>query len=105
MMIKESIQLIQWKHMKLGKILYGRKKLSKLSLQENSKVLNVDYITKKDIKEHNTKWPETPDHPHRILIIGGFGSTKTNPILNLINHEPDVEKIYLYAKDPSNKAK
>ena len=59
-----------------------------------------DYITKEDIKEHNPKQPEIPDHRHRILIIGGSGSGKTNALLNLINHEPDIDKIYLYAKDP-----
>ena len=34
------------------------------------------------------------------MIIRGFGSGKTNALLNLINHEPDVAKIYLYAKNP-----
>ena len=34
------------------------------------------------------------------MIIGGSGSGKTNALLNLINHEPDIDKIYLYAKDP-----
>ena len=28
------------------------------------------------------------------------GSGKINPLLNLINNEPDIDKIYLYAKDP-----
>ena len=41
-------------------------------------MLNFDYITKENIKEHNPKWPETPDHPYRILIVGGSGSGKTN---------------------------
>ena len=41
-----------------------------------------------------------PDHPHRILIVGGSGSGKTNVLLNLINNQPDIDKIYLYAKDP-----
>ena len=41
-----------------------------------------------------------PDHPYRILIIGGSGSGKTNGLLNLINNQPDIAKIYLYAKDP-----
>ena len=59
-------------------------------------MLNFDNIT----KECNLKWPELPDHPYRILIIGGSGSGKTNALLNLINHEPDIAKIYLYAKDP-----
>ena len=55
-------------------------------------MFNFDYITKEDIKEHNPKWPEIPDHPYRILIVGGFGSGKTNALLNLINHEPDIGK-------------
>ena len=50
--------------------------------------------------EHNSKWPYIPDHPYRILIIGGSGSGKTNALLNLINNQPDIDKIYLYAKDP-----
>ena len=33
------------------------------------------------------------------MIIRGFGSGKTNALLNLINHEPDIAKIHLYAKD------
>ena len=41
-----------------------------------------------------------PDHPYRILIIGGSGSGKTNALLNLINNQPDIDKIYLYAKNP-----
>ena len=35
------------------------------------------------------------------LIIGGFGSGKTNVLLNLIkNQQPNTKKIYLYIKDP-----
>ena len=33
------------------------------------------------------------------LIVGESGYWETNPLLNLINHEPDIDKIYLYAKD------
>ena len=51
--------------------------------------------------EHNKNWPYIPDHPHRILIIGDSGSGKTNVLLNLIKKQPDIDKIYLYAKDPS----
>ena len=36
---------------------------------------------------------------HRILIMGGSGSQKANALLNLINNHPDIDKIYLYAKD------
>ena len=63
-------------------------------------MFNFDYITKEYIKEHNPNWPAIPDHPYRILIVGCSGSWKTNALLNLINHEPDVDKIYLYAKGP-----
>ena len=63
-------------------------------------MFNFDYIKKEDIKEHNPNWPELPDHPYRILITGGSGSGKTNALLNLINNEPDIDKIYLHTKDP-----
>ena len=33
-------------------------------------------------------------------MIGGSGSEKTNSLFNLINQQPDIDKIYLYAKDP-----
>ena len=36
---------------------------------------------------------------NRILIIGGSGSGKINTLLNLINKQEDIDKIYLYAKD------
>ena len=44
--------------------------------------------------------PYVPDHPQRILIIAGSGSGKTSALLNLINNQPNINKIYLYAKDP-----
>ena len=44
-------------------------------------------------------WSYIPDHLYRILIIGGSGSGKTNTLLNLINEQNDVDKIYLYARD------
>ena len=59
-----------------------------------------DYITKDDIKKRNPNWPEIPDYPYRILITGGSGSGKTNALLNLRNNEPDLNKFYLYAKNP-----
>ena len=39
-----------------------------------------------------------PDHPYKILIIGGSESGKTNSLFNLISQSPDIDKIYLYAK-------
>ena len=63
-------------------------------------MFNFDYITKADIKEHNPNWPELSGHPYRVLIVGGSGPGKTYTFLNLINHEPDINKVYLYTKDP-----
>ena len=36
---------------------------------------------------------------YRLVIIDGLGSGKTNVLLNLIENQPDIDKIYLYAKD------
>ena len=63
-------------------------------------MINFDDVTKENIKEHNPNRPEIPDHPHRILIVGGSGSGKTNSLFNLISQQPDIDTIYLYAKDP-----
>ena len=62
-------------------------------------MINLDNINNDNNKEHNVKWPYIPDHPCRILIIGGSGSGKTSILLNLINEQSDIDKIYLYARD------
>ena len=62
-------------------------------------MINFDDYTHENKIEHNLNWPCIPDHPHRILIVGGSGSGKTNALLNLINNQSDIDKIYLYAKD------
>ena len=64
-------------------------------------MINLDNIVNNNNEKHNEKWPYIPDHPHRILIIGGSGSGKTNTLLYLINEQKDTDKIYLYAKDLS----
>ena len=63
-------------------------------------MINFDDYVNENKTIHNKNWPYIPDHPYRILIIGGSGSGKTNLLLNLIENQPDIDKIYLYAKDP-----
>ena len=66
-------------------------------------MINFDDYTNENIIEHNSKWPCIPNYPYRILIVGGSGSGKTKALLNLIKNQPDIDKIYLYAKDPYEK--
>ena len=64
-------------------------------------MINLDSIVNDKNKKHNKNWPYIPDHPYRIFIIGGSRSGKTNTLLNLINEQRDIDKIYLYTKDLS----
>ena len=63
-------------------------------------MINFDDYVNENKTIHNQNWPHIPDHPYRILIIEGSGSGKTNLLLNLIEKQPHVDEIYLYAKDP-----
>ena len=62
-------------------------------------MINLDSITNENNKKHNEKQPYIPVPLYRILIIGGSGSGKTNTLLNLINEQNDIDKIYLHARD------
>ena len=65
-------------------------------------MINLDSIKNENNKEHNEKWSYIPDPLYRILIIdGGSGSGKMNALLNLINKQDDIDKIYLHATDLS----
>ena len=45
---------------------------------------------------HNLIWPDIPDHPYKILIIGGSRSGKINVLLNLIKHQRlDIDQYQL----------
>ena len=63
-------------------------------------MINFDDYTNENKIEHNLKWPYILDHPYRILIIGSSGSGETSELLSLIYNQPDIDKIYLYVKDP-----
>ena len=63
-------------------------------------MINFDDYVNENKTIRNKIWPYIPDHPYRILIIGGWGAGKTNLLLNSIEIQPDIDKIFLYAKDP-----
>ena len=63
-------------------------------------MINFDNYVNENKTKHNKNWPNIPDHSCRILITGGSGYGKTNLLSNLIKNQPDIDKIYLYAKDP-----
>ena len=62
-------------------------------------MINFDDAVKENIKEHNTNCPQIPDHPYGVLVIGDPRSEKPNSLFNLINHQSDIDKIHLFAKD------
>ena len=64
-------------------------------------MINIDFYVNENKTEYSKNWPHTPDHPYRILVIGGSGSGKTNALINLINEQNDIDKFFLYARDLS----
>ena len=62
-------------------------KYTKAAITAKYKIINVDDNTNQNQTELNLNWPFT-------------GYRKTNAVLNLISNQPDIDKIYLYAKDP-----
>ena len=75
--------------------------IKKLFFEIRIKMINNDDYANENKTEHNKNWPYIPDNPYRILIIGGSGSWKTNLLSNLIENQPDIDRIYLDSKDPS----
>ena len=63
-------------------------------------MINFDDVTKENIKGRKPNWPQIPDYPQRILIIGGLGFPKTDSLFNLISQLTDIDKMQLHAKDP-----
>ena len=64
-------------------------------------MINIDNYVNENKTEHNEKLPYIPDHPYRIIIVGGSGSGKTNELISLINEQNGIDKIYLYVRDLS----
>ena len=65
----------------------------------NTKMINFVDITKENIKEHNSNWPQFLGRPYKILIIWKSGSWKSNVLFSSVSHLPDIDKIYLNFKD------
>ena len=99
MMIKDYRLMIELHHILIEQVLENRD-VNRDIKQNKYKIINFDDYTNENKSEHNLKWSYIPDHPYRMLIIGVSGSGKTNALLNLINNQSDIDKIYLYAKDP-----
>ena len=79
---------------------YGTSAGNRDNKQSKYEMINFDDFTNENKSGHNSKWPYIPDYSYRILIMEDSGSGKTNALLNLVNNQPDIGKIYLYAKDP-----
>ena len=58
-------------------------------------MINFDNYINENKTKHNENWPYIPDHSYRTLIIGGSGSGKTSLLLNLIENQPVIDKIFL----------
>ena len=83
---------------RITKYSYGISEIVMINYQINIKMINFDAYFNENKTEHNESWLYIPDHPYRILIVGGSGSGKTNVLLTLIENPPDIDKIYLYTK-------
>ena len=63
------------------------KNYMKFKVKKNAKLLckllmiTFDDSANENKIEHNPKWPYIPDHPYRILIVGGSGSRKNKCII------------------------
>ena len=89
---KQLIQIIKddLKYLKM-KAIKCRNYRTKMIKFEN--LLRLNPIT------HDLRWSYIPDHPYRTLIVRNSGPGRTTVLLNLISNHPDIDKIYLYAKD------
>ena len=61
-------------------------------------MINFDDYTNENKTEHNTKWSYILDHPCKILIEGGVPNQEKQ--ITKFKNQHDIDKIYLYTKDP-----
>ena len=63
-------------------------------------MINFNDVSGENKTKDNLDEIYIPDHRYRILIIGYSGSRKRNASLDLINNQPDVDKINIYSHNP-----
>ena len=65
-------------------------------------IVNFDDLTRGNKQGHNPHWRQIPDHPYKVLV-GGSGSGQINTLvvnlINITNHQPDIDKNVLCATD------
>ena len=69
-------------------------------------MFNLDDFRNKNSKEHNLHWPYIPGNLYAILIIGGRGPGKANPLLHLIKEEDKnilIKKLFVSKRFTSTK--
>lgn len=64
-----------------------------------TKMIKFENLLRLNPITHDLRWSYIPDHPYRTLIVRNSGPGRTTVLLNLISNHPDIDKIYLYAKD------
>ena len=47
-------------------------------------MINFDDVTKENIKQYHSNYPQTPDNPYVILLAGGSRYGETDSLFNLI---------------------
>ena len=92
----QSIDLIETDASGTSKDLVSEKEENKCNNINKTiqKMINLDDVLKEETKEHSN-WSQIPD-PYIILRIRGSASGKKN----LLSQQPNIGKVYLYAKDP-----
>ena len=48
---------------------------------------NFDDVRSESTKEYDPSWPQIPDHPYKILVLGEFWISKTNALFNPIKQQ------------------
>ena len=97
-MIKDCKSLIESHHIYMTQMLEKYAEQNRCNSLEH--LTSFDDYTNENKTENNIKWPYIPDYPYRILMIRGSELVKTNALINLINIQPKIDKICVYAKAP-----